>query len=57
MSIPNYVKKALKQFQHTLKKKQRQPFPSDKLIYGANKQYATQKSSAELLDKEGKKII
>ena len=42
LSMPNYVRKALKQFQHTLKKKQHQPFPSVKISYGAKKQYATQ---------------
>jgi hypothetical protein len=57
LSMPNYVKKALKQFQHTLKKKQHQPFPSAKIIYGAKKQYATEQSTAPLLDKEGKKFI
>ena len=57
LSMPNYVKKALKQFQHILKKKQHQPFPSAKIIYGAKKQYATEKSTAPLLDKEGKKFI
>ena len=57
MSMPNYVKKALKQFQHILKKKQHQPFPSAKISYGARKQYATEKSTAPLLDKEGKKFI
>ena len=40
-----------------MKKKQHQPFPSAKIIYGAKKQYATEKSTAPLLDKEGKKFI
>ena len=57
LSMPNYVKKALKQFQHKLKKRQHQPFPSAKIIYGAKKQYATEQSSAPLLDMEGKKFI
>ena len=54
--MPNYVRKALKQFQHKLKKKQHQPFPNANIIYGAKKQYATEQSSAPLLDKEGKKF-
>ena len=57
LSMPNYVKKGLEQFQHKLKKKQHQPFPSAKRMYGANKEYATKQSSAPLLDKEGNKFI
>ena len=55
--MPKYVKQALKQFQHTLNKRQHQPFPSAKIDYGAKKQYAKQQSNAPLLDKEGKKIV
>ena len=55
--MPKYVEKALKQFQHTLKKKQQQAFPSAKIIYGAKKQYATQQSTSLPLDKKGKKFI
>ena len=54
--MPTYANKALKQFQHTLKKKQHQSFPSAKIIYRAEKQYATQQSSAPLLDKKKKEI-
>ena len=57
LSMPDYVKQTLKQFQNKLKKKQHQPFPSTKIIYGAKKQYATEKSSALLLNKEEKKFI
>ena len=57
LSMPNYVVKALTQFQNKLKKKQHQPFPSAKIYYGAKKQYATQQSTAPLLDQKGKKFI
>jgi hypothetical protein len=43
--MPNYVKKALKQFQHKVRKLQNAPYPSVPIQYGAKKQYATQKSS------------
>ena len=55
--MPGYVIKALKQFGHTLQKKQDQPYPSVPINYGAKKQYATQQSTAPLLDKNGKKYI
>ena len=57
LSMPGYVKKALKQFQHVMKKEQNQPFPSAPIKYGAKRQYATQESKAPLLDKQGKKFI
>ena len=57
LSMPKYVKKALKQFQHTLNKRQYQPFPSAKIDYGAKKQYAKQESKSPLLDKKGKKFV
>ena len=57
LSMPGYVAKALKQFNHTPQKKQHQPYPSVKINYGAKKQYATQQSDAPLLDKKGKKFI
>ena len=58
LSMPGYVAKALKQFQHTApKSKQDAPFPSARIIYGAKKQYATESSKAPLLDKTEKKFI
>ena len=58
LSMPGYVKKALKQFQHIKsKKKQHSPFPCARINYGAKKQYATQASTAPELDKKGKKYI
>ena len=58
LSMPDYVKKALLQFQHVMKaKKQNAPYPSVKINYGAKKQYATQSSTAPLLDAKGKKFI
>ena len=44
--MPNYVKNALKQFQHHLKKKQNQPFPHTPIQYEAKKQYAKKDSAA-----------
>ena len=55
--MPGYISKALKQFGHTLKKKQNQPYPSAPIKYGAKKQYAMQQSTVPLLDKNGKKYI
>ena len=58
LSMPNYVRKALKQFQHVrTNKKQNAPYPSIPIIYGAKKQYATESSSAPPLDAKGKKFI
>ena len=57
LSMPGYVGKALNQFSHKLQKKQDQPYPSAPIRYGAKKQYATQQSTALLLDKNGKKIF
>jgi hypothetical protein len=57
LSMPNYVKKALKQFQHKVRKLQHAPYPSAPIQYGAKKQYATQKSSAPLVDAKTKKFI
>ena len=58
ISMPNYVKKALKQFQHkVLRELQHAPYPSAPIQYGAKKQYATQKSSAPLVDAKTKKFI
>ena len=37
LSMPGYVAKALKQFQHEAKRQQHQPFPSKAIRYGAKK--------------------
>ena len=58
LSMPGYVAKALKQFQH--KKSpgtQNAPFPSARIIYGAKKQFATEASKAPLLNPKEKKFI
>ena len=53
LSMPGYVAKALKQFQHMmLKNNQHAPFPCTKINNGAKKQYATQASTAPELDKK-----
>ncbi len=55
--MPNYVKKALKQFQHIASKLQHSPYPSVPIQYGTKKQYATQESTAPLLDDKAKRFI
>jgi hypothetical protein len=55
--MPNYVTKALKQFQHITKKRQYAPYPCIPIQYGAKKQYATQESKAPLLDDKAKWFI
>ena len=58
LTMPGYVKKALKQFQHeTPQKRQDSPFPYTEPTYGAKKQYATNESTAPALDKKGKRFI
>ena len=57
LSMPNYVKKALKQFQHAASKQQHAPYPCIPIHYGAKKQYATQTSQAPLLDDKSKRFI
>jgi hypothetical protein len=55
--MPGYVQKALKQFQHILRKKQNKPFPHTPIKYGAKTQYATQESTTPAATKEEKKFI
>jgi hypothetical protein len=57
LSMPNYVKKALKQFQHIVGKLQHSAYPSVPIQYGAKKQYATQELTAPLLDDKVKRFI
>ena len=58
LSMPGYIAKALKQFQHVLRaKQQQQPYPSVPIQYGTKKQYATQQSTAPSLNAKGKKFI
>jgi hypothetical protein len=57
LSMPNYVKKALKQFQHNAGTLQHSPYPSVPIQYGAKKQYATSESTAPLLDIKSKRFI
>ena len=42
ISLPSYIKKALKQFSHKQQKKQNQPYPSVPIKYGPKNQHATQ---------------
>jgi hypothetical protein len=58
LSMPGYVSKALKQFQHkTPDEPQHAPFPVRPITYGAKQQFATQASTTPPLDKKGKKFI
>ena len=58
LSMPGYVAKALKQFQHVKPtRRQDAPYPCARIQYGAKKQYATQESTAPALDKKGKRYI
>ncbi len=56
-SMPNYMQKALKQFQHKAGKLQHAPYQSAPIQYGAKKQYTTQESKAPLLDDKAKRFI
>ncbi len=57
LSMPNYVKKALKQFQHIASKLKHSPYLSVPIQYGAKKQYATQELTAPLLDDKAEWFI
>ncbi len=57
LSMPNYVQKALKQFQHKAGKLQHVSCQSTPIQYGAKKQYATQELEAPLLDNKAKQFI
>ena len=55
--MPNYVTKALKQFQHIAKKRQYAPYLCIPMQYGAKKQYAMQELKAPLLDNKAKQFV
>jgi len=57
LSMPGYIKKALKQFKHEIRKLQHQPYPSAIIKYEAKTQYATTQSTSPQLDKHDKKFI
>ncbi len=58
LSMPGYVEKALKRFQHPPPKvKQDQPHPHISKTYDAKVQHATAPDKTSLLDKKGKKFI
>ena len=58
LTMPGYVAKALKQFQHDKpRKRQDSPFQYTEPTYGAKKQYAQKESTAPELDKKGKLFI
>jgi hypothetical protein len=55
--MPNYVQKALKQFQCKAGKLQHVAYQSAPIKYGAKKQYTTQESKVSLLDNKAKQFI
>ena len=57
LSMPGYVKKALKQLCHKMGKEQHSPYPCAQIKYSAKQQYATQESTSTPLDAQGKKFI
>ena len=57
LSMPNYIKKALEQFQHIAGTLQQSPYPSVPIQYGAKNQYATAESTAPLVDAKSKRFI
>ncbi len=57
LSMPNYVQKALKQFQYKAGKLEHAPYQSAPIQYNAKKQYATQESKVPLLDTKAKQFI
>ena len=50
LTIPSYLKKALKLFQHKAYKRLNAPYPMTAIKYGAKQQYAQQESSAPPLE-------
>ena len=57
LSMPNYVKKALKLFQHEVQKEQHSPHPFTPIIYGTKVQYAKQAVKSPTVDAKTKKFI
>jgi hypothetical protein len=57
LSMPNYVRKALKLFQHNVRKEQHAPHPCAPIIYGAKVQYAKPAEKSKSVDAKTKKFI
>ena len=57
LSMPNYVKKALKLFGHKIRREQHTPYQCAPVIYGAKVQYAKQKPTSPPVDAKTKKFI
>ena len=55
--MPNYVKKALKLFEHKRRKIQQAPYQCAPVIYGAKVQYAKQDTKSPTVDAKTKKFI
>ena len=54
LSMPNYVKKALKLFQNKVRKEQHAPHPCAPIIYGAKVQYSNQAAKSPAVDAKTK---
>eukprot|EP00804_Cyclotella_cryptica_P024847 CCRYP_020549-RB/>CCRYP_020549-RB protein AED:0.47 eAED:0.47 QI:0/0/0/1/0/0/2/0/178 len=58
LSMPGYVDKALRQFQHSKPTApQHAPFPTMPIKYGTRTQYTKEPSTLPLLDQKGKKFM
>jgi len=57
LSMPNYVKKALKLFGHKIRREQHTPYICAPVIYGAKVQYAKPKPTSPPVDAKTKKFI
>jgi hypothetical protein len=57
LSMPKYVTKALKQFQHIAQIRQYAPYPCIPIQYGIKKRYATQELKTPLLEDKAKRFI
>jgi hypothetical protein len=57
LPMPNYIKKALKQFQYNAGTLQHSPYSSVPIQYGAKKQYATAETTEPLLDAKSQRFI
>ncbi len=57
LSMPNYVKKALKLFQHKVRKEKHSPHPCTPIIYREKVQYAKQAVKSPMVNAKTKKFI
>ena len=57
LHMPEYVKKALKQFGHVRRKVQNQPFPHTPIKYGAKQQFPQEQDNSPPVDAKTKQFI